>query len=45
MAPYEILACGATINEFIEWFPGMDEQQVRAVLEHEVKALRAEVAN
>ena len=45
MALYENLACGATINESIEWFPGVDEQQVRAVLEREEKALRAEVAN
>ncbi len=41
LALYENLASGATINEFVEWFPGVDEQQVRAVLEHEAKALRA----
>ena len=34
------LACGATIDEFVEWFPGVDKQQVRTVLEHEAKALR-----
>ncbi len=39
-ALYENLARGATINEFVEWFPGVDEQQVRAVLEHEANALR-----
>lgn len=36
---YENLASGATINEFVEWFPGVDEKQVRAVLEHEAQAL------
>ncbi len=41
-ALYENLAGGATIHEFVEWFPGVDAQQVRAVLEHEAKALKAE---
>ncbi len=45
VALYENLACGATINEFVEWFPGVNEQQVRVVLEHEAKALRAAVAH
>ena len=39
-ALFENLAGGATIDEFVEWFPGVDKQQVRAVLEHEAKALR-----
>ena len=39
-ALFENLASGATIDEFVEWFPGVDEQQVRAVLEHEAEALR-----
>ena len=43
-ALYENLAGGATIDEFVEWFPGVDEQQVRAVLEHEAKALRTVAA-
>ena len=43
-ALYENLASGATIDEFIEWFPGVDEWQVRAVLEHQAKALRTAVA-
>ena len=41
---YENLAGGATIDEFVEWFPGVDEQQVHAVLEHEAKALRTVAA-
>ena len=39
-ALYENLASGATIKDFVEWFPGVDEQQVRTVLEHEAKALK-----
>ncbi len=39
-ALYENLASGATVDEFVEWFPGVDEGQVRAVLEHEAKTLR-----
>ena len=37
---FENLAGGATVDEFVEWFPGVNEQQVRAVLEHEAEALR-----
>ena len=44
LALYENLARGATIKEFVEWFPGVDEQQVGAVLEHEAKALRVAMA-
>ena len=43
-ALYENLACGATIDEFVEWFPGVEEKQVRAVLEHEAKVLRTALA-
>ena len=38
-APFENLACGATIREFVEWFPGGNEQQVRRVLDFESVAL------
>ena len=37
------LAEGATVHDFLEWFPGVAEAQVRAVLEHEVKNLDANV--
>lgn len=40
----EDLACGTTISDVVEWFPGVDEQQVRAVLEHEAKALKTALA-
>ncbi|MCY3809498.1 MAG: DUF433 domain-containing protein [Gemmatimonadetes bacterium] len=43
-ALFENLASGATIEELVEWFPGVEEHQVRAVLEHEAEALRTEVA-
>ena len=39
-ALYENLAGGATVSEFVEWFPGVDEKQVLAVLEHQAEALR-----
>ena len=37
------LAAGATVKDFLEWFPGVEEWQVTAVLEHEVKSLDAQV--
>ena len=43
-ALFENLASGATIDEFVEWFPGVEKRQVRAVLEHEAKALRKALA-
>lgn len=43
-ALYENLASGATIDEFVEWFPGVDRQHVRAVLEFEAKTLKAATA-
>ena len=39
----ENLASGATVEQFVEWFPGVEERQVRAVLEHEAKTLRTAV--
>ena len=44
-ALFENLAGGATIDEFVEWFPGVDKKQVRAVLEHEARALRETLAH
>ena len=43
-ALYENPAAGATVGEFVEWFPGVDDQQVRAVLEHEARVLRTALA-
>ena len=30
---------GASVDEFLEWFPGVEPKHVRMVLEHEVEAL------
>ncbi len=38
VALYENLADGATIDDFVEWFPGVDREQVRAVLKFEAQA-------
>ena len=38
------LAEGATVQDFIEWFGGVDEAQVRAVLEFVVRDLDTKVA-
>ncbi len=43
-ALYENLASGATVDDFVEWFPGVEERQVTAVLEHEAKTLRTALA-
>lgn len=43
-ALYENLACGATIDEFVEWFPDVERDQVCAVLEHEARNLRTALA-
>ena len=37
------LAEGATIEEFLDWFPGVEEWQVKAVLEHEETNLEVHV--
>ena len=37
------LAAGASLQDFLEWFPGVEEWQVKAVLEHEVESLDARV--
>jgi uncharacterized protein (DUF433 family) len=41
------LAEGATVEDFLDWFPGVEAWQVKAVLEHEVRHLdsRVEHAN
>jgi len=33
-ALFENLEGGATVNEFLKWFPGVTHEQVVAVLEH-----------
>jgi uncharacterized protein (DUF433 family) len=38
-ALFENLEGGATVSEFIEWFPGVTLEQVEAVLEHAQRSL------
>ena len=33
-ALFENLECGATVQEFLEWYPELEEWQVMAVLTH-----------
>lgn len=40
-ALFENLRDGATVDEFLEWFPGVERAQVEAVLNHELKTLAA----
>jgi uncharacterized protein (DUF433 family) len=35
----ENVESGATVNEFLEWFPGVGRDQVDAVLEHATRSL------
>ena len=38
-ALFENLESGATIDQFLDWFPGVTAQQVTAVLEHTEQSL------
>lgn len=42
-APFENLAGGATIYDFMEWFAPVEESDVKAVLEFVAQDLRARV--
>ena len=44
-SPLENLAEGATIYDFIEWFGGVEESEVKAVLEHLAQDLRAKATD
>ena len=37
-ALFENLRDGASIDQFLEWFPGVQRSQIEAVLEHEAVA-------
>jgi uncharacterized protein (DUF433 family) len=37
-ALFENLREGASIDEFLQWFPGVQRSQVESVLEHEARA-------
>ena len=38
-ALFENLKDGASIDEFLEWFPGVKREQILAVLDHELASL------
>jgi uncharacterized protein (DUF433 family) len=38
-ALFENLEDGATVDEFLEWFPGVTRAQVEAVLDHAAESL------
>jgi len=39
-ALFENLEGGATVADFLSWFPGVTKAQVEAVLEHTIQSLR-----
>ncbi len=40
-ALFENIEGGATVQEFLEWFPGVTSEQVEAVLDHAQRSLEA----
>jgi uncharacterized protein (DUF433 family) len=44
-ALFENLEDGATVDDFLEWFPGVTRSQVEAVLENAADSLTAEAAS
>lgn len=38
-ALFENLSDGTTVEQFLEWFPGIAARKIEAVLSHEAKAL------
>ena len=38
-ALFENVEGGATVDQFLEWFPGVTHEQVEAVLEHAARSL------
>ena len=40
---FENLKDGASTDEFLEWFPGIERSHVEAVLDHEVRSLAAPI--
>ena len=40
---FENLRDGATIDQFLSWFPGVERRQVESVLDHETRDLKDSV--
>ena len=43
-ALFENLRDGATIEQFLDWFPGVERWQVESVMDHETRGLKDSVA-
>lgn len=41
---FENLNDGATVDEFLEWFPGVEKEQLEAVLQFAVSSLEPQAA-
>ena len=37
---FESLRDGATVEQFLDWFPGVERWQVESVLDHETRSLK-----
>ena len=42
---FENLRDGATVEQFLDWFPGVKRWQVESVLDHEMRGLRDAAAS
>ena len=42
---FENLRDGATVQQFLDWFPGVERWQVESVLDHETRGLRDAAAS
>ena len=42
-ALFENLEDGATVDDFLEWFPGVTRSQIEAILEHASASLAQEI--
>ena len=40
---FENLKSGATVDQFLEWFPGTTRAQVEAVIDHETSEMQAPI--
>ena len=40
---FENLKSGATVDQFLEWFPGTTREQVEAVIDHETSEMQAPI--
>jgi uncharacterized protein (DUF433 family) len=38
-ALFENIEGGATVDQFLEWFPGVTREQVEAILDHAARSL------